>query len=35
MGTMSRKQITGTIGAGGRDLVLKTLNGSINIRRAG
>jgi hypothetical protein len=35
VGTVSRKQITGTIGAGGRELVIKTLNGSINLRRAG
>ena len=35
LGTMSRKQISGTIGSGGRELLLKTLNGSINIRRAG
>jgi DUF4097 and DUF4098 domain-containing protein YvlB len=35
LGTMSRKQINGTIGPGGRELVLKTLNGSIHIRRAG
>jgi Putative adhesin len=35
VGTVSRKQLTGTIGAGGRELVIKTLNGSINLRRAG
>ena len=30
-----KKHVKGTIGSGGRDLVLKTLNGSINLRRAG
>ncbi len=30
-----KKHIRGTIGAGGRDLMLKTLNGSINLRIAG
>jgi hypothetical protein len=30
-----RKALRGTIGSGGRDLVLKTLNGSINLRIAG
>jgi hypothetical protein len=30
-----RKQVKGTIGSGGRDLVLRTLNGSINLRIAG
>ena len=35
VGVVSRKQINGTIGAGGRELVIKTLNGSINLRRAG
>jgi len=30
----SRRRVSGTIGAGGRELVLKTLNGSINLRRA-
>ena len=34
-GTMSRKHLSGTIGSGGRELILKTLNGSINLRRAG
>lgn len=32
--SFGRKRISGTIGAGGRDLVLKTLNGSIRVRRA-
>jgi hypothetical protein len=35
LGVVSRKQINGTIGGGGRELVLKTLNGSISLRRAG
>ena len=30
-----KKTVRGTIGSGGRDLVLKTLNGSINLRIAG
>ncbi len=30
-----KKHVKGTIGSGGRDLILKTLNGSINLRRAG
>jgi Toastrack DUF4097 len=30
-----KKHVKGTIGTGGRDLILKTLNGSINLRRAG
>ena len=30
-----KKHVKGTIGSGGRDLVLKTLNGSINLRRVG
>jgi len=30
-----RKYVKGTIGSGGRDLVLRTLNGSINLRIAG
>ena len=34
-GAISRKHVSGTIGAGGRELLLKTLNGSINLRRAG
>lgn len=33
--TKGRKALKGTIGSGGRDLVLKTLNGSINLRIAG
>jgi len=35
LGEVSRKHLRGTIGNGGRELVLKTLNGSINLRRAG
>jgi hypothetical protein len=35
LGRISRKHISGTIGNGGRDLTLKTLNGSIRLRRAG
>ncbi len=31
----NRKKVKGTIGSGGRDLVLRTLNGSINLRIAG
>ena len=31
----SRKHISGTIGGGGRELLIKTLNGSISLRRAG
>jgi DUF4097 and DUF4098 domain-containing protein YvlB len=30
-----RKHVKGVIGAGGRDLVLRTINGSINLRIAG
>jgi hypothetical protein len=33
LGTSSRKHVSGTIGSGGRELILKTLNGSINLRR--
>ena len=33
--TKGKKAVRGTIGSGGRDLVLKTLNGSINLRIAG
>lgn len=33
-GRVSRKHLNGTIGSGGRELVLKTLNGSISLRRA-
>jgi DUF4097 and DUF4098 domain-containing protein YvlB len=33
--TSGRKHLSGTIGSGGRELLLKTLNGSINLRRAG
>lgn len=31
--TVSRKHVRGTIGSGGRELILKTFNGSINLRR--
>jgi len=34
-GAISRKHVSGTIGSGGRELLIKTLNGSINLRRAG
>jgi hypothetical protein len=33
-GKVSRKHVSGRIGNGGRSLVLKTINGSINLRRA-
>jgi DUF4097 and DUF4098 domain-containing protein YvlB len=33
-GVLSRKRVDGTIGTGGRQLVARTLNGSINLRRA-
>jgi hypothetical protein len=33
LGRISRKHISGTIGNGGRELLLKTLNGSIRLRR--
>jgi DUF4097 and DUF4098 domain-containing protein YvlB len=32
-GRISRKHMSGTIGGGGRELLLKTLNGSIRLRR--
>jgi DUF4097 and DUF4098 domain-containing protein YvlB len=32
--TENRRKVSGRIGTGGRELVLKTLNGSINLRRA-
>jgi hypothetical protein len=35
LGKSNRKEMTGTIGSGGRDLILKSLNGSINLRRVG
>ena len=35
LGTMSRKHLSGTIGGGGRELNLKTVNGSIHLRRIG
>jgi len=34
-GKLNRKRVRGIIGAGGRDLILKTLNGSIRVRKAG
>jgi hypothetical protein len=33
-GTFSKRRLTGTIGGGGRDLRLETVNGSVQIRRA-
>ena len=33
-GTFSRRHMTGTIGGGGRELRLETVNGSVQIRRA-
>jgi len=33
-GRFSKRRLTGTIGGGGRELSLKTVNGSVNIRRA-
>jgi len=33
LGRVSRKHMSGTIGDGGRELLLKTLNGSIRVRR--
>jgi len=35
LGLMSRRHLSGTIGAGGRELNLKTVNGSIHLRRIG
>jgi hypothetical protein len=32
-GTFSRRRLSGTVGAGGRELVLETVNGSVNLRR--
>lgn len=34
LGSFSRKHLEGTIGGGGRQLILKTLNGSISLRKA-
>lgn len=34
LGKISRKHLSGRIGNGGRELILKTLNGSIKLRRA-
>ena len=33
-GTFSRRRLSGTIGGGGRELRLETVNGSVQIRRA-
>lgn len=35
LGKVGRRELSGTIGSGGRELNLKTLNGSINLRRVG
>jgi hypothetical protein len=35
LGRVSRRHLSGTIGNGGRELLLKTLNGSIRLRRVG
>jgi DUF4097 and DUF4098 domain-containing protein YvlB len=35
LGTMSKRHLSGTIGGGGRELNLKTVNGSIHLRRIG
>ncbi len=35
LGAMSRRHLSGTIGGGGRELNLKTVNGSIHLRRIG
>lgn len=35
LGRISRKHVSGTIGGGGRELLLKTLNGSIRLKRVG
>lgn len=32
-GTFSRRRLSGTVGAGGRDLLLETINGSVQLRR--
>lgn len=34
LGNVNRRHLTGTIGSGGRELFLKTVNGSIRLRRA-
>ncbi|HLA12001.1 MAG TPA: DUF4097 family beta strand repeat-containing protein [Pyrinomonadaceae bacterium] len=34
LGKNTKRKLSGTIGTGGRELLLKTLNGSINLRRA-
>ena len=34
MGTISRRRLTGTVGGGGRELHLETVNGSVQLRRA-
>ena len=33
-GTFSKRRLTGTVGSGGRDLRLETVNGSVQLRRA-
>ena len=33
-GTVSRRRLSGTVGSGGRDLRLETVNGSVQLRRA-
>jgi Putative adhesin len=33
-GTVSKRRLNGTVGAGGRDLVIETVNGSVQLRRA-
>ncbi len=35
LGKFGKREVSGIIGSGGRELLLKTLNGSINLRRAG
>jgi DUF4097 and DUF4098 domain-containing protein YvlB len=35
MGTFGTKDLTGTVGAGGRDLRLATTNGGIDLRKSG
>jgi DUF4097 and DUF4098 domain-containing protein YvlB len=34
LGRISRRRLTGTIGSGGRELTIKTVNGGISLRRA-
>ena len=33
-GTVSKRRLNGTVGAGGRDLLLETVNGSVQLRRS-